>query len=537
MMNLFRAIWEAIRSLFALVFPMFDRARSAAADAANPVGRWLARIVVVALVLLLFWLINQSETVGLKYWITYPHELSELWLPVFALCVYAMLWLGWWLYRVLSLEIEPIGSEFPDIDSAWSQAVEALRKAEIHLDSSPLFLVLGWNSGTDESLFQASGMRLLVKQAPRDPNMPLHVTANRDGIWITCEGASALGQHDPAVGGEAPDATLSSLIDDGGDPNRTNAFAGGGGGATLRIEDLVQGGLAKILEKQKSRVARKAVDPALYKARLQHLCRLILRDRQGLCPVNGVMVLLPITVADPKAGVQEIASSCRADLELALETFRIRCPILFLVCDLEKLTGFGELVDRLPKERLSNRMGQRFPLVPDLNPGDFPGKVQSSVEWISDTLFPSMVHSLCHVETPGGEDVGDVVRANSQLFRFLTSMRERQERLTQLVKDCIPSMPGEPVLFGGCYFAGTGEADVERAFASGVFARMIQDQDRVTWTSDYMDDDASYLRMARLCRTFLIAFIALGSLLAAILIVVILLRGGGGGGGAGPDAA
>ena len=120
MTKLLATIADAFLTLFALVFPMLARARSNVAEEANPLGRWLGRGVLVMLCLSLLWLLNQSETLGLKYWVT--GRLGEYWLPLFALCVYAMIWLGWWLHRELLREIEPIGSEFPDIDSAWNQA-------------------------------------------------------------------------------------------------------------------------------------------------------------------------------------------------------------------------------------------------------------------------------------------------------------------------------------------------------------------------------------------------------------------------------
>src|SRR5262249_52759272 len=137
---------------------------------------------------------------------------GRYWLPLLTLCLYAMLWLGWWLYRVLSLDIEPVGSEFPDIDRAWGLAVEALHKADISPANAPLFLVLGWPSGTEDDFYRAAGLKGQVKQVPNDPGEPLHVTANRDGIWLTCPGASLLGQYyQPADRSAVAEESLSTL--------------------------------------------------------------------------------------------------------------------------------------------------------------------------------------------------------------------------------------------------------------------------------------------------------------------------------------
>ena len=220
---------------------------------------------------------------------------------------------------------------------------------------------------------------------------------------------------------------------------------------------------------------------------------------------------MPVTLTDPGISVSEIASACRTDLAEAFDVFRMRCPVLALVSDLEKLPGFPDLVERLPLGQIRNRMGQRFPLVPELDADETPLRVRDSVSWIGTALFPSMVHSLFQVEVPGGEDVTEVVRVNSQLYRFLDTMRHRRERLAELVKDCLPTLSGEPILFRGCYFAGTGTDSVtEQAFASSVLRRLIDDQDNVTWTSAALLQDAGYTRVARGLRIFLLCVIGLG---------------------------
>ena len=118
---------------------------------------------------------------------------------------------------------------------------------------------------------------------------------------------------------------------------------------------------------------------------------------------------------------------------------------------------------------------------------------------VSGNLFPSMIHAMFQVESQGLEDVDEVLRSNSQLFRFLHGIVERGERMARLIKDCIPTLRGEPVMFGGCYFAGTGrDAATEQAFASGVLMRMIkEDQDSVTWTEEALDQDAAAARAGR----------------------------------------
>ena len=198
----------------------------------------------------------------------------------------------------------------------------------------------------------------------------------------------------------------------------------------------------------------------------------------------------------------------------------MRCPVLSLVCGLEQVAGFSELVERLPAEQVRKRMGQRFPLVPDLIAAEVPEKVEDAVEVVTGNLFPSMIHSMFLMESKGVEELDEVLRANTQLFRLLQGIVERGERMARLVKDCIPTLRGEPVMFGGCYFAGTGrDSGTEQAFASGVPMRMIkEDQDSVTWTEEAMDQDAAAARLAGRIRLALIAIITLGVLAGAGMI-------------------
>jgi type VI protein secretion system component VasK len=507
MLRILAKPWELIKALFFLAFPMVRGSRSASADLGGSAGVWVARGILVIAALVGLTALNQWERLGLSRWI-FSGRISGIWLPLIALCLYSMTWLGWWLYRLLSLEVPVPVAEYPDIDRAWSAALDALDRAGIQLDATPLFMIFGGNSSGEASLFRAAGIKSPVKQVPADPIEPLQVTATTDGIWLSCPGASVLGQHLLAGGGEASgEVSLDTLSGEAADAFKTMGL---GAGETLRVEDF-SSSLRKIQEKhQNSRRSRSSVDVEKYAARLRYLCQLIARDRGGLCPLNGVLVVLPITLADPETPIVETCSATKSDLADAFDVLRMRCPVLFLVSDLEKLPGFPELVERLPANQRNNRMGQRFPLVPDLDPEAVPARIKDSAAWIGTSLFPTMVNSRFQIESLAGEDVTEVVRANTQLFRLQAAMRKRRDRLSQLVRDSIPALPGEPMLYRGCYLAGTGQDPAtEQAFAPGVFMLLIKQQDNVTWTAAALRKDAARARLARGLKILLISLISL----------------------------
>ncbi len=229
MINLISKPWQFVKGLFGLVFPMFGAGFPSLAGDSGRLGRWSARAFVLAIILVILAMINQAPWFGMTNVITGSSEtIRNFWLPIFFLCVYAMLWLGWWLYRVLSMDVDPVVSDFPDIDNAWDQALQKMKSEEIHPDEVPLFLVLGWPSGSEEAFFRSAGIRAQVKQHPNDPSDPLHVTANRHGIWVTCPGASVLGQVNASGPGpgDQGDRTVATMMDQTVDPSRTMGQAG-----------------------------------------------------------------------------------------------------------------------------------------------------------------------------------------------------------------------------------------------------------------------------------------------------------------------
>ncbi len=533
MINILAKPLELIGGLFGLAFPMFRGGRPSQADAASSIGAWMARGVLLAVVLAGLALLNQAELIGLKRVI--PHSrIREFWLPLFAFCLYAALWLGWWLYSLVRVPVAPVTSEFRDIDRAWSQAVEALIGAGIHLDETPLFLVLAPAATSDAALFHAAGLRAPVKQVPNDPAEPLHVTANSDGIWVTCPGVSLLGQQDPSQA-EEDEARLSSLT------GLTTRAKPAGRDKTIGIEDFDQDKLHQLFQQAGQRPAhgpqhpkKNAISTKRSSARLRHLCHLIARDRQGLCPINGVLVRVPILAAERTDNADEFTSACRTDLIETFGVFQIRCPVWVLISDLEKLVGFTEFRERLKSNVVNERMGKGWDLVPHdiddpdkqplkpINPEEIPTRIATSVEWSVNALFPSMVHSMFEVEVPEGLDASEVLQANARLFRFLFGLYQRRDRLARvarLVKDCIPQLPGQPVLFGGCYFAATGaDFATQQAFVPKVLTKIVQNQDNVTWTSDALDQDARFLQWAGRFKLLFSCVIGLGVLAILFLI-------------------
>jgi len=386
---------------------------------------------------------------------------------------------------------------------------------------------LGKPAGTEEALFLAAQLQLVVKQAPQRPEAPLHVYANRESIYVTCAGASLLGAQAGILSGQADGGVVASASYDGAavGAEEESQFK------TMRIEGGRQLDIKEILnraaregreltdeERQQLRQLKAEDDaehaqqiqksrPQLLKdtaridllsARFRHLCRLIVRDRRPYCPINGILVLVPFAATDTEEDANQTGEICRRELAITRDVLQVHCPIFALECDLETTPGFRDFLDRFTQQDKQRRVGQRFPLMPDVNGDALPTMIDGGVQWICNSVFPNWVYKMFRLESTSKDEPAKLVRGNIALYQLMSQIRERQKRLSRILTRVVISDKGGPPLFGGCYLAGTGRDPAhEQAFVAGVFRRLIEEQNFVSWTDDALNTEAECNRWAR----------------------------------------
>ncbi|HMC88851.1 MAG TPA: type VI secretion protein IcmF/TssM N-terminal domain-containing protein, partial [Gemmataceae bacterium] len=217
------------------------------------------------------------------------------------------------------------------------------------------------------------------------------------------------------------------------------------------------------------------------------------------CPINGVLAVLPFTATDTREDAEQTGAILQQDLTAIRGVMQAQCPVFALVSDLETATGFNIFLERFPSEQRQRRVGQRFPLLPDLAEGQgLLEVVDRSIQWISSALFPSHIYRLFQVEGSGHGDAAAMTVGNVELYQLLTQMRERQKRLSSLITRAIAADQKGPYLFGGCYLAATGAGPKgAQAFLPGVFRRLIENQSFVAWTDDGFQEEEDYRRWTR----------------------------------------
>jgi hypothetical protein len=537
-MAFFARIWAGITQLFGLIIPFFAKATDFRGW--GPGVRWFFRILFLAIILVVLYFINRWLDPVKMFGKAPTKLLGELFLPILFVLVMILSWLGWWLWTLLMPEAE--SSDFPDIDAAWDEARAAMNKQGLDITEVPLFVVLGRPAAPEDAMMQATQIPFMVRQTPRRPDAPLHVYANRDGIYVTCAGCSLTGKQAAILAGE-DDSPLASA--DAGTPAVSVASGGDDGMKTIGKEEIMKtmggtGGKSALqeihgimsraaeqrreltpAEKQRIRILSRKPRPALLKvteeverhtARLTHLCRLIVRDRRPYCPVNGIMILINLAATETEDDATQTGQICQQDLAIVRKVFQVNCPSFVALCDLETTSGFQEFIERFPEKRRQARVGQRFPLVP-ARLDKLPEMVEGAVGFICQTLFPTWVFKFFKVEAPGRDTTEATVKINTQLYRLMVEIRERQKPLSRILSRALISDADGPPLFGGCYLAATGKDTAkEQAFTAGVFRRLIDEQNFVSWTPEAIKEEADYQRWTK------IGYIA-------VIVVAIVLVG------------
>lgn len=490
--------------------------------------KWVVHFIIVGLVLYLLYWINywlQLDRVLRSDW----PSLHAYWLPLLGLLLYGMAWLAWWIWELTGPE--KLTNDFPDIDHAFKEGLRCLADSSIDVRDVPIFLVLGRPLEDVDNVFLAAQQGFLVREVPRWPEAPVRFSGNKDAVYITCVGASVLGKHvsmmieeqrealsyaevNPNAAGDVAatspadfpaeekplvdvQAVIAQAQQEGRGPDQLSEEERRVISLLVAEERSERPGAAsrrRVFLKNKAHVQETM-------ARLQHLCQLLARHRRPYCPLNGIMVLVPFSATDSDEDATQATTATQLDLSVVRETLQVQCPVFTLACDVEKTPGFRELMLRIPQTQRDRRMGQRFPLIADIDAAQVPELVDDGVGWLSYTFLPALVYSLFRLENePGrpGAGLPEVVSGNMRLYRLLSEMRLRRKRLARLCTRGLLLDSPPSFFFGGLYLAGTGpDVERDRGFVSGVFQRLPENQNSVTWTPDAITLESDYHRWTR----------------------------------------
>ncbi len=429
------------------------------------------------------------------------------------------------VFRTITLWMMRESSRYPDIKYSWKAGLSALHEHGIALRSTPLFLIF---AGGDERLrrnfMHASGLEFRVNSVPEGP-APMHWYANPDAIFLVLNDVCWLHAAGRAVGSPttsaptddprpglapadlrgtivpgrpltaAPKKTDAAEADDETQPGSRDAREETHGQAELDAALLRgtmvppatrMGNVPKPLATQRRRPQRVTSETSTQLLRrLQHVCGLLRQARHPVCPINGVLMLLPFdAIQSQDYDIEELERAVSADLSVTQIELQFRCPVTAVVTGMERERGFRELIRRVGQQRAARqRFGQRFdvraiPTVQEL--GKFTSHVCGTFEdW---------------VYTQFGEKDALTRPGNALLFALLCRIRRSVgTRLNSVLGAGFgydeSGQRGLPIVFSGCYFAATGPRGDRQAFVRGLFEKLRDEQEEIEWTDEALTDD------------------------------------------------
>jgi hypothetical protein len=529
MMSWFYQLWYYIRRALGLVVPFFAKAGDW--PKWKPVLFWTIRIIVLLIWEVGLYLLNRYVfpwiSLSALNWLL---EETYLYLPAAGLLFVIFCWAAYWLWMLIARDQEI--SEFPDIDDAWREAVRALNRIGTDVRDYPLFLVLGKPQKPEELLFNGASLQFAVRQAPAG-DAPLHLYAFHEGkydsIFVTCAGASILGEHSAILRGEK--VMLGGSRDGNGAtaPINVTAAPTAAGQEILDIYRRAHREGREVTPEEKRQLEELAHRGAgqtsllqndeelrLARARLQHLCRLIVRDRRPYCPLNGIVMLLPWHATRSDQDAKETAQLCQHELAALAESLRVHCPLWVVICDIAVERGFAEAIARFPREVLKDRVGSRFPMRADVDPDRLPEKVDKLGSWIMQTYLPNWIYRFLSLNPAAAGKIQDETRQNGELVRLLCACRTREKRFGMLLKESLFSNAKSNFYFSGCYTIALGETlGVDQAFIPGLIRRVIDTERFVSWTRESASEDTAYGFWTK------VGYAVIGALVVAAVALVI----------------
>jgi hypothetical protein len=218
--------------------------------------------------------------------------------------------------------------------------------------------------------------------------------------------------------------------------------------------------------------------------RLEHVCGVLRRHRYPVCPINGILTLLPFQML--KAGdqdVEELERAIAADLATIYRELQLRAPVTAVIVGMDQEKGFRELIRRIGHEDAAKqRFGQRF----DIRVPATSDELRRFTTHVCGT-FEDWVYTLFRDEQalshPG----------NTALYALLCKVRRT---LKTRLGDVLGKGFGYdrqsgtvPLLFSGCYFAATGPKADRQAFVKGLLSKLYDEQEDIEWTADALRED------------------------------------------------
>jgi len=467
------------------------------------------------------------------------------WLPLVGTLLYATAWTSWFVAKTFRMPAEkPLER---NVASVLQNSLDRFSRAGIDITETPLFLVLGSPAGGIRDFFAASHTDLAVLPVAEEENDPIQVCGNRDAIYVCCREASLLGNftnrlalsrkrqnsvattisentavsQEPAHDWHESDAVSASTS--------TNVQQLGGVATTVvatptksqakpKVENATVGRVQETLEhletltgREETSASNAVLQPSTMKLpfvclepsnaeeiliRLDGLCREIAEIRQPYCPINGVVMMIPLAATETIEMADHVGMRIERDLQTVAEATESSISVQAIFCDLEHCEGSDAFLERFPETQRHRRLGAILPAPPASESDAGPVGIDKAVNWICHDLFPPLGCRLMSRDLQDYSNDSAARQRNRSIHTLVDAMRRRRDGMSRMLRRAIASNAGR-VRIRGCFVAATGAAgESKRGFAEGIVPLILDMQNEVQWTSERHNRDAWQQRAA-----------------------------------------
>ncbi len=440
------------------------------------------------------------------------------------------------IYFAVELLMKGDISKYPDIDDAWNAGMQALRDQGIDLTRTPVFLVIGAGSESFSSQFHAAARLTTLVEGVSSGPRPIQWFADSDYIFLHVSGASSLsrlaknrlnvaapaspggGKHEPAymqtIRGDVAGSPSLPL-----NPPRVaaNPATPPPKPATANLmRTLVPGATDLRGEPAPIRAEITQHELDTYADRLEYVCQLLRKNRYPVCPINGVVTLLPFASVEHFHDQAQLA--LHQDLKTVSGQTGMRFPVTTLVTEIETEIGFKELMRRFSREETERgRLGSKY------GNGD------------TDVWTPATPERARHLAKSACRNIEDNIRqffgredalqrpGNGKLFTLLSKIRGAFGNRIETL--CSNGLVASSAMVVGCYFVAIGNtADQQGFLESVVREKIIGNRGKLAWNSQTIKENQGYTILSSLFA--LMALLSVAAL-GFMLIKDLIFRAGG----------
>lgn len=474
------------------------------------------------------------------------------WFPTLVGLLYVLAWCGW--YLMLTVRTRDDSDAKADITRQWKAAKRRMTRAGIDIQRVPLFLTLGRPAGGVHHFFSSGRFPFSLPASPVDEDAPLSVCGDRDGVFVCCNQTSLLGNfldrftasaassaaalgipkanasRSPGSECRPDDRSEQSPCPTAGahSPAASPLLASGGGNAATltqsrpavatvplsatvrameqRLADLeYQLTLAEATPETDVLAAAESaalleeslqLDPGVadrLTERLELICRLIAEEREPLCPLNGIVLLVPIQVTDCDSTADEVGKRIEQDLQAVMRIMETEVSVQVVMCGLEACKGADEWLSRCPEETRHRPLGVVLPAPPATETDTEGTRIDKATEWLCNDLLPPLAYGLLRRNASDPLTDRSHQEENRRLHQFVKSMRDRGPTLSRLLHRSTASGSAHWRL-RGCFFAATGsDATTGHGFTSGLMPLIHGMQHEVCWLESRRRRDTVHL--------------------------------------------